>query len=76
MFYFTMLSYIFGIDFQTTLQVQEKLISRLPVKISVQLRCFFSVRILGSIGALQKYEFRDGKEGKNVKLSFVILRTK
>ena len=32
MFYFTMLGYIFGIDCQTTLQVQEKLISRLPLK--------------------------------------------
>ena len=36
-FYFTMLGYIFGIDCQTTLQVQEKLISRLPVEIYVQL---------------------------------------
>ena len=58
MFYFTMLGYIFGIDCQTTLQVQEKLISRLPVEIYVQL--FLSpdtgpaVRILGNIGALQK----------------------
>ena len=32
MFYFTMLGYIFGIDCQTTLQVQEKLTSRLPVQ--------------------------------------------
>ena len=32
MFYFTMLGYIFGIDCLTTLQVQEKLISRLPVE--------------------------------------------
>ena len=31
--------YIFGIDCQTTLQVQEQRISRLPVKIYVQLRC-------------------------------------
>ena len=54
-FYFTMLGYIFGIDSQTTLQVQEKLISRLPVEIYVQLRCFCCVRILGNIGALQKY---------------------
>ena len=37
MFYFTMLDYIFGIDCQTTLQVQEKRISRLPVEIHVQL---------------------------------------
>ena len=61
MFYFTKLGYIFGIDCQTTLQ--EKLISRLPVKIYVQLRCYNllcpdigpAVRILGNIGALQKY---------------------
>ena len=38
MFYFTMLGYIFGIDCHTTLQVQEKLISRLPLEIYVQLR--------------------------------------
>ena len=37
----------FGVDCQTTLQVQEKLISRLPVEISVQLRCYCCVRILG-----------------------------
>ena len=36
MFYSMMLGYIFGIDCQTTLQVQEKLISRLPVEIYVQ----------------------------------------
>ena len=47
MFYFTTLGYIFGIDCQTTLQVQEKLISRLPVEIYVQLRCYCCVRILG-----------------------------
>ena len=76
MFYFTMLGYIFGIDRQTTLQVQEKLISRLPVEIYVQLRCYCCVRILGNIGALQKYLFRDENKGKKVKLSFVILRTK
>ena len=46
-FYFTMLGYIFGIDSQTTLQVQEKLISRLPVELYVQLCCFCFVRILG-----------------------------
>ena len=55
LFYFTMVGYIFGIDCQTTLQVQEKLISRLPVEIYVQLRCYCCVRILGNIGALQKY---------------------
>ena len=33
MFYFTMPGYIFGIVCHTTLQVQEKLISRLPVEI-------------------------------------------
>ena len=33
-----------------------------------------AVRILGSIGALQKYLFRDGNKGKKVELSFVILR--
>ena len=49
MFYFTMLGYIFGIDCQTTLQVQEKLISRLPVEICVQLRCYYCVRILGQL---------------------------
>ena len=38
MFYFTMLGNIFGIDCQTTLQVPEKLISRLPLEIYVQLR--------------------------------------
>ena len=48
-FYFTMLGYIFGIDYQTTLQLQEKLISRLPVEISVQLRCYCCVRILGQL---------------------------
>ena len=32
--------------------------------------------ILGNMGALQKYKFRDGNEGKKVQLSFVILRTK
>ena len=47
--YFTMLGYIFGIDCQTTLQVQEKLISRLPVEIYVQLRCYCCVRILGQL---------------------------
>ena len=46
-FYFTMLGYIFGTDNQTTLQVQEKLISRLPVELYVQLCCFCCVRILG-----------------------------
>ena len=62
MFYFTMLGYIFGIDCQTTLQVQDKLISRLPVEIYVQLRCYCcgqilwpAFRVLGDIGALQKY---------------------
>ena len=55
MFYFTMLGYIFVIDCQTTLQVQEKLISGLPVETYVQLRCYCCVRILGNIGALQKY---------------------
>ena len=49
MFYFTMLGYIFGIACQTTFQVQEKLISRLPVEIYVQLRCFCCVRILGQL---------------------------
>ena len=47
MSHFTMLGFIFGIDCQTTLQVQEKLISRLPVEIYVQLRCYCCVRILG-----------------------------
>ena len=49
MFYVTMLGYIFGIDCQTTLQVQEKLISCLPVEIYVQLRCYCCVRILGQL---------------------------
>ena len=49
MFYFTMLGYIFGIDCQTTFQVQEKLISRLPVEIYVQLRCYCCVRILSQL---------------------------
>ena len=62
MFYFTMPGYIFGIDCQTTLQVQEKLLSRSPVEIYVQLHFLLlcpdtgpAVRILGNIGALQKY---------------------
>ena len=57
MFHFTMLGYIFGIDSQITLKVQEKLMSRLPVEIYVlgQLCCYCCVRILGNIGALQKY---------------------
>ena len=60
-----MLGFIFGIDCQTTLQVQEKLTSRLPVEIYVQLRRITllllcpdtgpAVRILGNIGVLQKY---------------------
>ena len=49
MFYFTMLGYIFGIDCQTTLQVQEKVTSRLPVEIYVQLRCYCRVRILDQL---------------------------
>ena len=49
MFYFTMLGYIFGIDCHTTLQVQEKLISRLPVESYVQLRCYCCVQILGQL---------------------------
>ena len=47
--YFTMLGYIFGLSCQTTSQVQEKLISRLPVEIYVQLRCYCCVLILGNI---------------------------
>ena len=39
----------FGIDCQTTLQVQEKLISRSPVEIYVQLGCYCCVRILGQL---------------------------
>ena len=35
-----------------------------------------AVRILGNVGAQQKYEFREGNKGKKVKLSFVILRTR
>ena len=76
MFYFMVIAYIFGIDCQTTLQVQEKLVSRLPIEIYVQLRCCWCVRILGNIGALQKYYFRDRNKGKKVKASFIILRTK
>ena len=49
MFYFPMLGYIFGIDCHTALQVQEKLISRLPVESYVQLRCHSCVRILGHL---------------------------
>ena len=49
MFCFTMLGYIFGIDCQTTLQVQEKFISRSPVEMYVQLRCTCCVRILGQL---------------------------
>ena len=49
MFYFRMLGYIFGIDYQTTLQVQEKLISHLSVEICVQLHCYCCVRILGQL---------------------------
>ena len=36
LFHDRIVGYIFGIDCQTTLQVQEKLISRLPVEIYVQ----------------------------------------
>ena len=36
LFHDAIVGYIFGIDCQTTLQVQEKLISRLPVEIYVQ----------------------------------------
>ena len=53
MFYFTMLGYIFGIDCQTPLQVHEKLISRLPVEIYVQLHCYCCVRILGQEGGVK-----------------------
>ena len=49
LFYFTMLGYTFGIDCQTTLQVQEKIISPLRVEISVQLRRYCCVRILGQL---------------------------
>ena len=54
--------YIPGIDCQTTLQVQEKLISRLPVEICCTITLLLlcpdtgpAVRILGNIGTLQKY---------------------
>ena len=47
--------YIFGIECQTTLQVQDELISRLPVEIYVYILCYCCGRILGNIGALQKY---------------------
>ena len=50
-----MLGYICGIDCHTTLQVQEKLTSRFPVEIYLQLRRYYCGRILGYIGALQKY---------------------
>ena len=39
---------------QTTLQVQEELISRLPIEIYIQLSCYCCGRILGNIGALSK----------------------
>ena len=76
--------YIFGIDCQTTLQVQEKLIYKslacrnLCTIILLLLRPDTgpAVQILGNIGALQKYKFCDGNKGKKVQLSFVILRTK
>ena len=62
MFYFTMPGYIFGIVCHTTLQVQEKLISRLPVEICCTITLLLlcpdtgpAVRILGNIGAAQKY---------------------
>ena len=63
MFYFTMLGYIFGIDCQTTLQVQEKLIykslaCRNLCTVTLLLLCpdtGTAVRILSNIGALQKY---------------------
>ena len=54
MFYFTMLGRVFGIDCQTTLQVKEKLLSRLPVEIYVQLCCYCCVRIITS----RKVDFR------------------
>ena len=34
---------------RATFQVQEKLISRLPIEIYVQLRCYCCVRILGQL---------------------------
>ena len=44
-----MTDYIFGIDCQTTLQLQEKLISRLAIESYVQLRCSCCGRILGQL---------------------------
>ena len=74
-----MLGYIFGIDCQTTLQVQKKLISRLPVEIYVQLRSYLCVRILGQLSGYwatqelyKNINFRDGNKGKKVKLPFLI----
>ena len=50
---------------QTTLQVQEELISRLPIEIYVYLRCYCCGRILGNIGALAaKKKIRDENESK------------
>ena len=56
--YFTMLGYIFGIDYQTTLQVQEKLISKLPLEITLLLLwpdAGTESRFLGNIRTLLKY---------------------
>ena len=83
MSYFTMLGYIFGIDCQTTLQVQERLISSLPVEIYVKLRCYCCVRILAKCPDTGQHtelckniNFAMETKVKKVKQSFVILRTK
>ena len=76
MFYFTMLGYIFGIDCQTTLQVQGEAYKSQACRnlctITLLLLCQDTgpaVRILGNIGALQKYQFRD--ETKVKKLNYL-----
>lgn len=55
------LIYIFGMKCETTLLEQEEPINHLPVK---KLRCYLCGQILGNIRTPQKYQFRDGYEGK------------
>ena len=59
MFCFTILGsqvdLYFWYECQTTLQVQQKIKSRLPVEIYVKLRCYYCGRIMGNIGGLEKY---------------------
>ena len=74
----------FGIDCQTTLQVQEKFISRLPLKFMYSYVVLVVSRYwtapscpdAGQCRSTAKILISRWKQGKKVKLSFVILRTK